>query len=201
MSNCGTQFTELFGEHGERDLRYEETPTGMVYIRSSALPNGSQYTRIGENFVPNARSIPDPLFSGEKPEKEKSRMIGWWTPVDNTHTIGFHIEVLPVVDGKPVPSEWATAAEGRASPTQPARQSYEETQREPDDLEAQVSQGPICIHALENLATSDAGVAMFRRRLKEALEAIERGEDPMGISRDPANCTIPVTAGNELVAK
>jgi hypothetical protein len=105
-----------------------------------------------------------------------------------------------VVDGKPVPSVLAQAQEGRASGTQAARRSYEETQREPDDREAQVSQGPITIHAMENLASSDQGVAMFRRRLKQALEIIERGEDPMCLSRDPANRTIKVTAGNAMRA-
>ena len=197
----GAQFTDLFGDHGSRQLDFEETPTGMIYIRKSTLPNGNEYTRIAENFVPNSRSIPDPYYSEDSPEIEKSRLIGWWVPVDNTHTMGFHIEALRVVDGKPVPSLLAQAQEGRASGTQAARRSYEETQREPDDREAQVSQGPIAIHAMENLATSDQGVAMFRRRLKQALEFIETGENPMGTSRDPANRTIKVTAGNSMRSK
>ena len=150
--------------------------------------------------MPNSRSIPDPYYSEDSPESEESQLIGWWVPVDNTHTMGFHIERLRVVDGKPVPSVLAQAQEGRASGTQAARRSYEETQREPDDREAQVSQGPIAIHAMENLASSDQGVAMFRRRLKHALEIIERGENPMGLSRDPANRTIKVTAGNAMRA-
>lgn len=199
QSISGTQFTDLFGDHGARQLNFEETPTGMIYIRKSTLANGAEYTRIAENFVPNSRSIPDPYYSEDSPESEKSRLIGWWVPVDNTHTMGFHIESLRVVDGKPVPSVLAQAIEGRASGTQAARQSYEETQREPDDREAQVSQGPIAIHAAENLVSSDQGVAMFRRRLKEALETIQKGEDPMGISRDPANRTVKVTAGNTMV--
>jgi hypothetical protein len=53
---------------------------------------------------------------------------------------------------------------------------------------------------MENLASSDQGVAMFRRRLKQALEIIEKGEDPMCLSRDPANRTIKVTAGNAMRA-
>ncbi len=194
----GSQFTDLFGDHGSRRLDFEETPTGMIYIRKSTLSNGAQYTRIAENFVPNARSIPDPYYSEESPDSEQSRLIGWWVPVDNTHTMGFHIERLRVVDGKPVPSVLAQAREGRASGTQAARRSYEETQREPDDREAQVSQGPIAVHAMENLASSDRGVAMFRRRLKEGLESLRKGEDPMGISRDPSDRTVHVTASNSM---
>ena len=195
----GTQFTDLFGDHGSRNLDFEETPTGMIYIRKSTLSNGAEYTRIAENFVPNARSIPDPYYSEESPDREQSRLIGWWVPVDNTHTMGFHIERLRVIDGKPVPSVLAQAQEGRASGTQAARRSYEETQRQPDDREAQVSQGPIAIHGMENLVSSDRGVAMFRRRLKEGLESLQRGEDPMGISRDPSNRTIHVAASNSMV--
>lgn len=39
---------------------------------------------------------------------------------------------------------------------------YEYTQCNPDDKETQEGQGAIAIHILENLATSDQGVVMFR---------------------------------------
>ena len=200
QSISGQQFSDLFGDHGERELTFEDTPTGTIYTRSSKRPDGSVYTRVAEIFVPNARSIPDPYFSGDKPGKEKSRLIGWWVPVDNTHTIGFHIEALPVVNGEVMQPALANAVEGRTSATMPARTSYEETQREPDDREAQVSQGPLAVHALENLVLSDRGIALFRRQLKRALDAVEEGRDPMGILRDPANRTVTVTASNALAA-
>ena len=200
QSISGQQFSDLFGDHGERDLTFEDTPTGTIYTRSSKRPDGSVYTRVAEIFVPNARSIPDPYFSGDKPGKEKSRLIGWWVPVDNTHTVGFHIEALPVVNGEVMQPALANAVEGRTSATMPARTSYEETQREPDDREAQVSQGSIAVHALENLVLSDRGIALFRRQLKRALDAMQEGRDPMGILRDPTNRTVTVTASNALVA-
>ena len=40
---------------------------------------------------------------------------------------------------------------------------YEERQRQPGDYEAQVSQRPIAVHALEHRATSDRGVAWLRK--------------------------------------
>ena len=95
----------------------------------------------------------------------------------------------------------AHAVEGRTSATMPARNSYEETQREPDDREAQVSQGPIAVHALENLVLSDRGIVLFRRQLKRALDAMQEGRDPMGIIRNPADRTVAVTASNALVAE
>ena len=54
--------------------------------------------------------------------------------------------------------------------------TYEERQRAPGDYEAQESQRPIAIHALEHLASTDAGVIMVRRLIREGIRAIQRGE-------------------------
>ncbi|MGB0577219.1 MAG: hypothetical protein ACPGPC_13875 [Alphaproteobacteria bacterium] len=43
------------------------------------------------------------------------------------------------------------------------------------------------------------GVAMFRRLLNEAIAAIERGENPPGTIRDPADKVIVVPLGNEVI--
>jgi hypothetical protein len=51
---------------------------------------------------------------------------------------------------------------------------YEEAQRFPGDWEAQASQRPIAVHALEHLGTTDGGVALIRRALRDAL----RGKAP-----------------------
>jgi len=115
-------------------------------------------------------------------------MVGWWVPVDNEHTIGYHIERID--PGKRI----------FQPPDGEVIRDYEETQRAPDDWEAQVSQRPIARHALEHLATSDRGVVMFRRLLNEAIDAIERGEDPPGTIRDPAKQVIVVPSGNEVIA-
>ena len=194
-----SHFTDLFGDHGQSEIAYEETKFGMKYVRTSRFSDGRTYIRVAENFLPNARSIPDPYFASSDTAWEQSRLIGWWVPVDNTHTIGFHIEALPIIDGKPASSLLAKGEEGRVSATQAPRRSYEETQRDPDDREAQVSQGPIAIHEREHLATSDKGVVLFRRRLKQALEAMERGEDPVGVFRDQNHCKVEVAASNELI--
>ena len=75
---------------------------------------------------------------------------------------------------------------------------YADTQRNPDDKEAQVSQRPIAVHALERLATSDRGVVMFRRLLKRAIEEVRAGRDPQNAFRDPGECLIKVIAGNTV---
>jgi hypothetical protein len=38
----------------------------------------------------------------------------------------------------------------------------------------------------ERLGTSDKGIVLYRRMLLEELAKVERGEDPLGVIRDPA---------------
>lgn len=70
----------------------------------------------------------------------------------------------------------------------------------PGDKEAIASQGPIAIHALEHLATSDRGVIMVRKMLKREIDAVDRGEDPTGIIRDPSTDVVATRAGNYVIA-
>jgi hypothetical protein len=81
------------------------------------------------------------------------------------------------------------------------KRSYEERQRKPDDLEAQEGQRPIAIHALENLAHSDTGIVMLRRLLREQLQRVGQGLDPINTMRDPvANKRIATGAWNTILS-
>ena len=115
-------------------------------------------------------------------------MVGWWVPVDNENTIGFHVERIDPTRKVFQP------------PHEPNLRSYEETQRAPDDWEAQTSQRAIARHGLEHLASSDRGIVLFRRRLREAIAAVERNEDPPGVARDPAAQLIEVPSRNDVFA-
>ena len=53
------------------------------------------------------------------------------------------------------------------------------------DRACQESQGLIADRSRETLGTSDRGVIMFRRMLGDAIDSVERGEDPPGIVREP----------------
>lgn len=57
------------------------------------------------------------------------------------------------------------------------------------DMMVWITQGPITDHALEHLGESDRGVALYRKTLHEQVDRVERGEDPMGVIRDPAKNT------------
>ena len=61
------------------------------------------------------------------------------------------------------------------------------------DMIAWYSQGPITDRTLERLGESDQGVILYRKLLKDQLENVDRGEDPMNVFRDPAkNVSIKV---------
>jgi 5,5'-dehydrodivanillate O-demethylase oxygenase subunit len=108
-------------------------------------------------------------------------------PRDDTHTL--HI----VISGK-------RHGEDRPSRTTVRREdlSYDQFGRAYVDLDgvgsnipwqdemAWVGQGAITDRTNEHLATSDKGIMLFRKLLLENLEKVERGEDPMGVIRDPA---------------
>ncbi len=62
------------------------------------------------------------------------------------------------------------------------------------DRAAQESQGEIADRTRELLATSDRGVVLFRRMLGEAIEAVARGDDPPGVTRDGGESLIAFDA-------
>ena len=56
------------------------------------------------------------------------------------------------------------------------------------------------MHALENLGTSDTGIAMLRHMLREQIQRVERGLDPINVVRDEgANRRIPTNAWNTIL--
>ena len=181
------EFSESFKVKPAFD--YQHSDHHVSYVRSAILDNGNKMIRTSTIFVPTARSVPPPEVTGNDPdrENERARMVGWWVPVDDTQSIGFHVEIVD-------PSRKIFQP-----PDAPILRDYEDTQRAPDDWEAQTSQRPIAIHALEHLATSDRGVVLFRRKLSEAIEAIERGEDPPGVTRDTAERVVSVPSRNDVI--
>lgn len=54
------------------------------------------------------------------------------------------------------------------------------------DRMAAEQQGTLTDRRHEHLVASDVGVVRMRRMFREAMEAVERGEDPIGVIRDPA---------------
>ena len=53
------------------------------------------------------------------------------------------------------------------------------------DIMAWVTQGAIADRSRELLTSTDRGIVMLRKLISDQLECVDRGEDPMGVIRDP----------------
>ncbi|HEY7060359.1 MAG TPA: Rieske 2Fe-2S domain-containing protein [Chloroflexota bacterium] len=58
------------------------------------------------------------------------------------------------------------------------------------DLMAFETQGPRLDRAQEHLGASDRGIVLYRQMLREQIEVVQRGEDPLGVIRDPTKNTL-----------
>jgi hypothetical protein len=174
-------------------VTWELTEGGMRSTQERELPGGRLFRRITEVRVPNVRIVPDP-HAGSDPGFVRASVVGWHLPIDDTHTRMYSLLRVPVRDGRPVMPPRA-----RHGGKLWAELTEDERQRMPGDAEAMVSQGPIAVHALEHLASSDRGVTMLRRLLAQQMAAVGRGEDPAGLLRDPTRDLVATTAGNAVL--
>jgi len=171
--SSGYQFTEAFGVVPELD--WVTTEAGMVYIATRRVGD-LVWVRICDYMPPNVHQ-----FTREIEEatavKAASRpvIIRWAVPNDDTTTTNFELaQVDPA---------WGLTAEQVARPGfgQSDDRSYADRQRFPADFDAQSSQRPIAVHGLEHLASTDRGVVMLRRIVRDGIRAVARGEDPSGV--------------------
>ena len=59
------------------------------------------------------------------------------------------------------------------------------------------TQGPISPRPDERLATSDKGIVMLRELMVQEIEKVQRGDDPLGVIRDPNHAIIDTNFENE----
>ena len=172
----GVQFTEAFGDIGELD--YVETPLGMAYLDTRRVGD-NVWLRMKEYIYPNMTQVSPTFETGKEVHPASKPMITiWQVPVDDTHTRRFVI--------RRTCEEWKELEKIAATGDgfgQTDERPYEERQRVPGDYDAQMSQRPIAVHALEHLATTDRGVIMIRRSIRQGIRAAQAGKDPKGIVR------------------
>jgi len=169
-------------------LSFVDTPIGMA-VASTRFSAGRVWIRSADLMEPNVAQYPPAFETGES---TRSLVDAWATrwvvPLDDTHcwVIGyrhFNSALDPHGQGRreDIGVEKVDFA-GQVAQPEPDRQ------RSPGDYEAMVGQGPITIHANENLVASDRGVVQLRRRLRSEISRIERG----GRIERPGSATAPV---------
>jgi hypothetical protein len=104
----------------------------------------------------------------------------WTVPIDDTSALVIGVRHFNdgVNDSEGRHSEAACGKETVDFLGQTGERSYDERQRVPGDFDAQVSQRPIAIHALEHFGTTDRGVSMLRRMVRKGIRAVGNGREP-----------------------
>ena len=106
------------------------------------------------------------------------------TPIDDTHTLYYWYWTRPRPAGAPLqdPHDVEVAENPYADETGALRPDNVNRQ----DMMAWITQGPVADRTDERLGVTDQGIILLRKLLEEQLDRIARGEDPIGVVRDPA---------------
>jgi hypothetical protein len=149
-----------------------------------------------EAILPNLQQVAPVWEDGHQEHPFSGPMMSRWiVPVDDTNTMFVEFRHVSETDGI-TPAWWADRNIMLAG--QLAADSYETSQRQPGDYEAQVSQRPIAIHGLEHLGATDRGITMFRQQIRRGIRAAQTGQDPVGLCRD-ASAVIPTYCNDTIV--
>src|SRR5437868_6606324 len=124
-------------------------------------------------------------------------------PIDDTHTMHIHVQFHPTPDGSPVEQVEDPPVEYLAPYKDPPDALHPFTRFRTDQVLAQdhlawETQGPIADRSAEHLAASDRGIALLRRVLKENIERVQQGLDPLGVIRDPDHAMIDTNLLGEV---
>lgn len=161
----GSQFTDELKLRSVLD--WMDSPSGIICTATRRVED-KIWLRMNEYLPPNLRQFGGSRRSVREVHVARARTTTWSVPLDDTHTmiIGFRR-----IGADEAPSTHAGFG-------QTADRPYAERQRVPGDYDAQTSQRPIAVHALEHLATTDRGVIMTRNIIRRGIQAVQKGEDP-----------------------
>ncbi len=176
-------------------IQWEPTPFGIketTWIEDVAKPRISHYV-----FPSHVRHSAARV--GERPRQ----VIRFRVPTDDVTTTTFWIDFYPHKDGKPTQAKPLTVKGFRKN--QPG--VYERVadgwwnlpNREQDRV-AQETQGLIADRTREHLASSDQGILMLRKMIRDSIDAVQEGKDPIGVIRDvKANGPITFDSSRDAV--
>ena len=184
-SFSGAQFTQTMAPMP--NVQFEMSSRGVTVRSTRKADNGKTFYRVTEAALPTLRVVPNPRVA----QYSRVESIGWVLPIDDE---SFRIYVAGRVKQKGDIGRMRSKMNGKFW----WELTEEEHQQFPGDYEAQVGQGPITIHSEERFVQSDRGIVMVRKMLRDQLDRIERGEDPIGVSFDPNAAPVEFEAGNYI---
>jgi len=141
------------------------------------------------------------VYGGDNPEAEKGHpllfpnalrvptgpleSLHWRVPINDRQTQIICMDFRPAEDGQNVdqpeiPVHYLPSGVGPDG-------EYDLLSFPSQDKMAYETAGPVNDRTEEHLGVSDKGIIMFRKLLGEQLEVVARGEDPIGVIRDPVH--------------
>ena len=175
----GPQFHEKLGILPV--IHWLERDIGFFYIKGR---------RMGDHVWMSTNDIVLPNFTqaglvyespdGSEPHYfTRNSFTRWIVPIDDAHTVVLAFRHFNPHAEQPR-DEWRTKeALERIDISRLRDRPYEQRQRDPGDYEAIAGQGSITRHENEHLASSDAGVVRYRRRLKAEITKLTAGDRPL----------------------
>ncbi len=106
----------------------------------------------------------------------------WRVPLDDTRT---HVFAARFDPSPPARADAREVIEDHPPQYRPDGRHSLETIWAQDRM-AWETQGRIMDRAKEHLGASDRGIILFRQMLREQIERVQQGHDPLGVIRDPA---------------
>ena len=103
-------------------------------------------------------------------------------PVDDTHTQVFRVNFVP---SDVVRSPAEVQVPFRYSQLKNGPREYNMRMVSAQDSMAWETQGAVTDRTQERLGVGDEGIILFRKMLKEQIENVQRGFEPIGMVRDP----------------
>ena len=171
------QITPAWGVMPVMQFVPTDNGNGAMWIAGRRMQENRIWLRTNHGVLPNFVQV-GTLWENGKREHYFTRasLIRWTVPIDDNHCWIFGWRYFNAAVDPDGEGDWNAVGPGMVdfAPGQDGNRSYEERQRQPGDWDAIVSQRPIAIHELEHLGTTDAGVALHRRLLRQAV----RGETP-----------------------
>lgn len=165
------------GKEGERSDIWEELPEVSWDENEYGIIERqlrTNYLRVNNYVLPTVNRLGQPWPGGGFKWPRYSAI--WRTPVDDTHTLILSVTFTPFIDGR--------------APQLPEGLTFDITEQLTNhrlqDYQAICSQGEITDRSVEHLGGSDAGITLLRKLVKEGISAVQRGEDPKGVWRDPS---------------
>ena len=137
----------------------------MIWVRTqeTAFPSFSQVGAFWED-------------AEEEKYFRRASITKWTVAIDDTHCMIIAYRSFgPAIDPHQRGRRELVGLQTVDFDGQTELRSYDVMQRDPSDYEAQVSIGPMARHAAENLATSDLGVAMLRRGIRNGIKIVQEG--------------------------